>query len=544
MPKPNRRTKTYKSYVFVPIDGSWSWIVCIICCVLKFVCSGCIYTFGMYIGTFADKYEVSVGKVSVVPAVFYLCMNLISPVVAATANVIGYRILPFFGGLIGALGYIICVLEHKSFVLFVFSNGVLGGVGIGVLLITSKMLLNFYFHNWRYCTIFASNICSSLGLALIPLFLDYENNKRDWKISYFIIAGFLILCSVMILFCAPMEPNKLLDSVSTFQELDNITNTGNIRSSINSPTVDKVMDIKQMSVHRSMIDESNCSKYCNLLRSYELDLNIRPMFRDDIFYSGSLIYVDEYRRILGQQHSIMDIRNKGIKLLYSISVTRIHKYISRCDLFIYTLKRLTDFKIYKKTSFHLYIYSNVLILSGDIVVLFHITQYARSNSITDTSWLLFTIGMAYIIGTIVLSLLLKFRGFNLIIYIIILTTINGIATFFFAFPTYLDKYYQYIYAVIFGYSFSCSETYSFIAIHLYKLEKLTNVCGLLQIFKGIGCFLILLLCAAILEYTNNKYLIIFCIAGCCHILGGIFLLIVKFVRAWERKINLSELSLS
>lgn len=210
----------------------------------------------------------------------------------------------------------------------------------------------------------------------------------------------------------------------------------------------------------------------------------RPMYRDDIFFSGSMNKLPQYR----SQTSIG----------YHMSVTHIPTFkdveeeennVNTCKLcpeaVRRTLSTMLDTSLLKDVSFLFLIFSGFFTMMGFFVPFLYITDRAKIAGIDEESAVFFvsSIGIANTIARILFGWLSSFEGVNALHLNNIFITAGGLATMLSGY--YMEVYQQYIYTVIFGLACACfSALRSIIVVDLLGLDRLTNAYGIILLLQG------------------------------------------------------------
>ena len=231
----------------------------------------------------------------------------------------------------------------------------------------------------------------------------------------------------------------------------------------------------------------------------------RPLYRDDIFFSGSLAKLPQYR----SQTSIG----------YHLSVTHIptrqdieeeENQDSKCKIcpeaVRRTLSTMLDVSLLKDYSFILLICSGFFTMMGFFVPFMYISDRASKADIDKDTAAFFvsSIGISNTIARIVFGWLSSFEGINALHLNNIFITIGGLATMFSG--NFMGIASQYVYTAIFGLACAClSALRSIIVVDLLGLEKLTNAFGIILLFQGIAAVIGSPLAGNIFEFFIKNY---------------------------------------
>lgn len=173
----------------------------------------------------------------------------------------------------------------------------------------------------------------------------------------------------------------------------------------------------------------------------------RPMYRDDIFFSGSLQRVPQYT----SQSSIA----------YHMSVTRLptqhdveEEATSTCmvcpEAVRRTLATMLDVSLFKSPTFMLLAFSGFFTMMGFFVPFMYISRRAQDANMTPAAsdMIVSAIGITNTVARIVCGLLSSFQSVSALHLNNVAITIGGIATIFSGYI--MAPWFQYSYAVVFG----------------------------------------------------------------------------------------------
>jgi len=241
----------------------------------------------------------------------------------------------------------------------------------------------------------------------------------------------------------------------------------------------------------------------------------RPMYRDDIFFSGSLAKLPQYR--------------SQTSLGYHLSVTHMptqqdieeeENLDSKCtvcpEAVRRTLSTMLDVSLLKNYSFILLALSGFFTMLGFFVPFIYIADRAKKASIDDDTAVFFlsALGIFNTIARIVCGWLSSFEGISALHLNNIFITAGGLATMFSGYFMAVPS--QYVYTAIFGIACACfSALRSIIVVDLLGLEKLTNAFGILLLFQGIAAIFGSPLAGNRAVYYYNKclFLMTFILSG-------------------------------
>lgn len=246
---------------------------------------------------------------------------------------------------------------------------------------------------------------------------------------------------------------------------------------------------------------------------------VRPMARKDIFYSGSVMNLPEYK----SQKSLASYRQSVISLpKYAQERGDVVDYEKGTDLcpclslpesFKSTLAAMMDVTLLKDPVFMLISVSNFFGMMGLYVPFVYLVDSAMLVGIdsNSASFLLSIIGITNTIGRVVVGYVADFPKVNALLMNNICLVVSTVVV---AATPFCNSYASYIaMSIFFGIAVSgyISLT-SIILVDLLGLDKLTNAFGLLILFRGGAAIIGSPLAGAVYDATQS-YDIPFYMAG-------------------------------
>ncbi|CAH1797665.1 unnamed protein product [Owenia fusiformis] len=195
------------NYIPTPPDGGWGWVIVVASMLNNCIVDGIAFTFGVFYMEFVVYFGASKGKTAMAGSLLcgmYLCAG---PIVSALANRFGCRPVTVFGGLLASLGFFLCSF-CDDINLFIFTYGVLGGVGFGFIYLPSCVAVSYYFEKKRALATGLAVCGSGIGTFLFAPFGRYLLDTLDWKNAMMIISGITLNACVLGMLFRPLEPAK------------------------------------------------------------------------------------------------------------------------------------------------------------------------------------------------------------------------------------------------------------------------------------------------------------------------------------------------
>lgn len=200
------------------------------------------------------------------------------------------------------------------------------------------------------------------------------------------------------------------------------------------------------------------------------------------------------------------------------------------------LKEMTDFKLlFQNLGFLLITVSNFFLFTGYFAPFLYIVKIATENGIENAkaSFLLSIIGIVNIPFRMLLGYIADRKivsAVNLNTVSVILVTIS-----LFLFPVLQYKYWSLIIFVVIlaiGAAGMNSLTTMYL-IDLVGTKKFSNATGIINLFRGFGCFLGPFLAGLVADKFGDVSSFYF--SGCCFIVGSVFAILVSFMKLIKQR---------
>ncbi|KAH8299638.1 hypothetical protein KR044_004064 [Drosophila immigrans] len=258
----------------------------------------------------------------------------------------------------------------------------------------------------------------------------------------------------------------------------------------------------------------------------------RPMYRDDIFFTGSLTRIPQYQ--------------SQTSLAYHMSVTRLptkqdmledrQKGCRICPEAVRrTLSTMLDTSLLKSPAFMCLAFSGFLTMMGFFVPFSFLQDRAVQAGMSPESAvsIISGIGMINTFARIVCGSMSSFPSVKPLWLNNVALTAGGLATIFSG--VVITGATQWGFAVLFGICIACfSALRSLIAVELIGLEKLTNAFGFLMLFQGLAATIGSPIAGALYAATNS-YNVAFYFAGGLILLSAFLCYPLTCISNWERR---------
>ena len=148
----------------------YGWIVVFCCFWLNVFQAGIAFCGGILLNTLANEFNESRARVSLVGSVFcgiYLCT---SPISDGLVKSFGLRNVCVLGCIVATTGFTASIFS-TTLNMMIFTQSIIGGIGIGLTYLPSIVAPNFYFDEQKAIA-YGIGICGQ-GIALSKYFLSF-----------------------------------------------------------------------------------------------------------------------------------------------------------------------------------------------------------------------------------------------------------------------------------------------------------------------------------------------------------------------------------
>ncbi|EEZ98055.1 monocarboxylate transporter 3 [Tribolium castaneum] len=598
------------TYITIPPDGGWGWIVVLASFLCNFVADGALYTFGIFLDDISKTYKSKAATVALGNSLMTGFYYMTGPITCALVNRVGFQITGGLGGIIAAVAFFFSTMT-TTITQFVCVFGIIGGFGFGLVYVPSIVAVGFYFERWRALATSIAVTGSAAGIVGFPLIVEGLLGNYTWQTKFKVISGLCIATASLALLYRPLKPKRVwttkdkkvvqfnsgdvADSIGSFHldekpgfikriinRFHNVTypthaqlhkestfvinfpigpSTSSVfitsvpegslttfmrntpsRSELRSERLDKLSTVYEDETDRK---KGCCKECCNVKKC--CGASNRPMYRDDIFYTGSLYTLPPQVSQVSKTSKVQQIKS----LDHTLSVTRAEvlkegteeRLHWRCcpESMLRTLVTMLNFDLLKSPAFICLVSSGFFTLLGMFVPFIYLIERADENKISrDVSYHLFTaLGISNALGRIVSGVISSLPKAKPLIVSYISLFICGLSTFVSYFLR--DVYSQFIYVSIFGLTIAClASLRTPIVVELLGLENLTNAFGLLLLIHGIAGFLGMPIAGRIVKLARS-YNSAFLFSGSTLMLSAGLLIPIKRISEWEQNKKKTQL---
>jgi len=525
-----------------PPDGGWGWVIVFASFMIHIVADGITYSFGIFLIALIDKFNADRGSASLIPSILVGITLGAGPIASIFVNKYGCRVVTIMGAVIAAAGLMLSMFA-KSITFLFLSVGVITGLGFGLIYLPAIVSVSMYFEKKRA---FATGIAvcgSGMGTFIMAPVTEGLITKLGWEYAIFITGCIVLTCILFGCLMRPLETNQSSPKSDSKDHTDSADETkpltvthgeaeGHEDASnghavlappelqLNGSAVPSIRpfsqqmgmngngnynDMARMAMsHPAFLDHQgerpqvvfgSHSQFENIKRQMSIKRQISTeletgsvMSRKDIFYSGSLYNIPEFK---DNPHTYRrSMRKREMKEVESL--VHLEKPSKICCVSVShkkarVFRQMVDFSLFKDPIFLMYAVSNFLTSIGFNVPYVYTVDRARGWGIDekDAAFLLSIIGIANTIGRLVLGWLSDRNIINRLYLYNCCLVLCGISM---GLSSFMVTYYwQVVYCAIFGVT---SGAYvgltSVVLVDLLGLDKLTNAFGLLLMFQGIA----------------------------------------------------------
>ncbi|CAF0910909.1 unnamed protein product [Brachionus calyciflorus] len=451
-------------------DGGYGWVVLIASFFVSFILDGVMYSFGLILSEIKKSTNTpdDVGNLlSAFNTGFLFCSG---PIVAGLANQFGCRAVVMGGALVTSACYMLTVFSPNIYLMMVFF-GVIGGVSTGCTYIASLIIIAEYFDKKRGIATGITMAGSGVGSFVFAPLISWLILKNDWKFAMSICACIILQSAVCGALLRPLNPTPSSSSKKPKSvELKNL----------NHPN-------KQMSID----DET---------------------FRQERVIQTYIGSVCSLNAPDGDKKLPLHQRNSFLRIAHGI------------------LKEMTDFKLLTQNfGFLLITASNFFLFAGYFTPFLYISDIAQENNIDkeEASTLISIIGIVNIPARMLYGLIADKRyvsPINLNTFSVAVATVPLI--FFFVMKS--SYWGLAVFSVLFAIGIAGMNSLTTMYLcDLVGLKKFSNATGIINLFRGFGCFLGPFVAGIVSNYLGKVKCISIYSAG-CFIVGLVLSCLVSF----------------
>lgn len=419
-----------------PPDGGWGWMIMLASLVINFIVDGIGYAFGVLLPIFAEHFGESKGKASLVGSLLfgiYLCSG---PIASGLVNKFGCRAVTIAGSILASAGFLLGSFSSNMNVL-ILTYGGLGGLGFGLIYLPSIVSVGFYFEKRRALATGIAMCGSGIGTFVFSPLNDFLLEKYGWQNLLFIQSGIILNGIVCGMLMRPLqsEPQKKQEKKKQTRKSQELVITKRTRAD-SEPVGEEVLtklldnhitDLKNDTngstpeitfIHKTQSDKGIkeaiiIKEITPGARTRSTQLSVparsmisRPMYRKDIFYSGSIDHIPQYR-------SSPDIKTYITSITSIPGVTEVAKpsVWDKCTCLPKTvtdiMREMLDFSLLLNISFFMLFLGNIFVCTGYFIPFSYIVDRAVQLNIPSSkaAFLISIMGITNTVGRVLCGFL-------------------------------------------------------------------------------------------------------------------------------------------
>ncbi|CAG7827515.1 unnamed protein product [Allacma fusca] len=256
-----------------------------------------------------------------------------------------------------------------------------------------------------------------------------------------------------------------------------------------------------------LVDEMTRSR---ILRVSSKNIINKALYRDDIFYSGSMRRIPEYAETVDKGHfssvewsAIVANKPQEPSSESLKPATPDGKKRKRCCT-LSVVKKMLDFSLLASPTFVLLAVAGAFTMAGFFVPFIFLKGISMQAGVeeSDAPMLISVIGIANTVGRVFCGWLADRPQVKAVVMNNAALTIGGIST---ILVPFLTNYWLFIgYSSVFGLAMACYVSLrSILLVDLLGLNKLTNAFGLLCLFQGAAAMFGAPLAGFLFDFTGN-----------------------------------------
>ncbi|XP_002742226.1 monocarboxylate transporter 12-like [Saccoglossus kowalevskii] len=246
--------------LYNPPDGGWGWAVTFGAFIVLFLAAGLPQCIGVFFFEFRRYYHADAKQVSILGALFFSMVFLLSPISSAMANKIGTRPVVFLGGVISMFGLVISAFASGIGFLCI-SLGIITGFGCSLGMVPSMAIIGHYFNQKH-------SVASSMALTgpafatiILPRLCSILIGKFGWRGSIIIVGALMMNMCVGASFYRPAPMSTDKPRRHRYDDEDTEDEVSDIESSLESLESTYTANEKPKNIKRKICDLALCKDF-------------------------------------------------------------------------------------------------------------------------------------------------------------------------------------------------------------------------------------------------------------------------------------------
>ncbi|XP_048777144.1 monocarboxylate transporter 5-like isoform X2 [Ostrea edulis] len=448
------------------------------------------------------------------------------------------------------LGFFLCSFSPNLDVM-IFLYGFVGGAGFGFVYLPSIVMVGYYFEKKRA---FATGIAvcgSGIGGFVFAPLTAFLLERYSWQGTLWILSAVVLHAVVFSQAFRPLYNNKKTEDKKCYKQEDLKDKELKPFSALDLELCEKHPVYRCKSVEAVHVSNGKHSTVVRLAQSQDISTLIetkphhqhnnilKPLSRNDIFYSGSLKHiphsVEGNARCRGSSSSLPG--------KIDTEVESVDEHRNLCSKLAGSLASSFDFSLLKSPTFIIYGVSCFLCMFGFFIPFNFLPDLAKDLKLDKTqgATLISVIGVSNTFSRLFVGYVTDRPWADSLVINNLALMIGGAATF--AVPFYDNFIVLIIYSIVFGASIAAFVSLrSIIMVELMGIEKLTNAFGLVVLCQGLSSFIGSPIAGSLSDQTGT-YNITFYLAGVTMFLAGAICVPLRRVAKWEGLLTTTEVEL-
>ncbi|XP_067933130.1 monocarboxylate transporter 12-like [Watersipora subatra] len=528
-----------EEFLPTPPDGGWGWVVVLASFMNHFIVDGISYAFGAFMLEYTEYFKSSAAKTSALMSTLLGCYMLSAPIAGALINKFGCRPVGIAGSILAATSFFVCTFVSSiDAMLFLF--GICGGIGFGFMYMPTIISVSMYFEKKRPLALGIAMCGTGVGTFAFAPISKLLLKHYDWKGAHYILAG-VIMNGV--LFSALMRP--------VLTKHDRKLRTDKQKRQI--VPVKKMEEKKANGLHpASRVSNSLSTKATNAragmmshpdLRTYEYGSRLhnstvhfyhsthritspksasgltvqeaenlkRPLYKKDIFYSGSMYHLPEFRKAHNMQEYIVSTTSFPAAHTDAAPKTA---FSCRClpQQIADALSEMLDFNLLKEPSFIIFFVLSMLIMLPYFIPFAFCSVRAKQMGETRSEWLISILGISTMLGRLLSNVIALIPKIKAIYINNVFLLIAGVccAAIPFTYSFIATAAAAFFYGLFMGANIALTPI---ILVDLIGLDRLTTGYGLVTLSRGVSTFVGPPLAGQVYDYFSSYDIAFFAAGG-------------------------------
>ncbi|CAG5118616.1 unnamed protein product [Candidula unifasciata] len=187
-----------------PPDGGWGWMVVLASFLCNMIVDGVCFSFGVVAKTYQKEFAASHSMVGWVGSSLAGCYLLVGPFVSFLCVRYGCRKVTMIGSVVTMAGFIIST-QASNVGMLIFTYGVIGGIGFGMVYLPSIVCVGYWFDKKRAFTTGIAVCGTGMGQFAFPPLAHYLLTEYGWEGKNLIMAGIVLHCAVCGMTFLPLD---------------------------------------------------------------------------------------------------------------------------------------------------------------------------------------------------------------------------------------------------------------------------------------------------------------------------------------------------